>query len=127
MPRSIQQFKHRTILFDAIQADQLAHAVRVLERLPGVSAFADTEKFGIAVEYWVDEYLLSDLEMELAQRGFTMAGGIRNHILRTEIQHEEEQERDATDSRPSLCRSGGVFAHTYRPRRYDYEALPLCI
>lgn len=110
MPRSIQQLKHRSIFFDAISAEQLAGAVRVLEMLPGVSASADMRCQCIAVDYWVDEHTLSELEHLLFERGFPLSTGVRLRILRAEIQREEDEERDDMGARTALCQSGGVFA-----------------
>jgi len=125
MPRSIQQLKHRVIFFDTITVEQIAAAVRVLEQLPGVSASADVKRQCIVVDYWVDEYTLAELEQRLAERGFLLFGGVRLRILRTEIQCDEEKERDEMGARALPCRSGGVFARVYRPSHDDFgENLP---
>lgn len=127
MPRSIRQLKHRVIQFDSTTPEQLASAVLILERLPGVTAFANVANQSIGIDYWVDEYTLSELELELANRGYLLEGGIRNRILRAEIQRDEDAERDKMDIHTPACRSCGVFAQTYHQSRDDYEALPLCM
>lgn len=110
MPRSLQQLKHRSIFFGAISAEQLAAAVRVLELLPGVSVSANLRCQYIAVDYWVDEHTLSELEHLLCERSFPLSAGTRLRSLHAEIQHEEEMERDAIGARTALCHAGGVFA-----------------
>ncbi|MDR3412510.1 MAG: hypothetical protein P4L87_16490 [Formivibrio sp.] len=115
MPRSIQQLKHRRIFFNAISAERMAIAVQILEHLPGVSAAADVRQQCISVDYWVDEYTLTELEQRLSERGFPLFGGNRFRILRAEIQRDEERERDNMGARVSHCGSGGVFAQMYRP------------
>ncbi len=119
MPRSIQQLKHRTIFFDAISAEQMMGAVRVLGHLPGVSASADVRRQCIAVDYWVDEYTLSELERKLVESGFPLFCGIRLRVLRAEIQRDEESERDELGARVLPCWSGGVFAQVYCPFQDD--------
>ncbi len=113
MPRSIQQLKHRTIFFDAISAAQMESAVQLLDQLPGVLASADMQRQCIAVDYWVDEYTLSQLEKKLAASGFPLFGGIRLRVLRAEIQRDEENERDELGARVLPCWSGGIFAQSY--------------
>lgn len=124
MPRSIQQLKHRVIQFRAISALQLANAAHVLQMLPGVAAMADTGSYRIVVDYWVDEYMLSQLEFELISRGHLLDNGIRNRIMRAEIQRDEEAERDSIDLHQTSCHSCGVFAKTYAPQTIELQALP---
>lgn len=124
MPRSIQQLKHRVIQFETISAQDLTSAIRALEMLPGITALADAVHCRIVVDYWVDEYMLSQIEFELVSRGYPLENGIRNRIMRAEIQRDEEAERDSIDMPLPRCYSGGVFAKTYDPGQAELQALP---
>lgn len=110
MPRSLQQLKHRAICFESDCREVLAMAVKVLEELPGVSACVDAVHQCIAVDYWVDEYTLSDLESALSSCGFNLAGSVRARALRSAIQIEEKRERDDFPGSRVLFRSCGVLA-----------------
>lgn len=125
MPRSIQHFKHRHLHLEITHADQLNNAVRVLERLPGVTAFAAPIHDRIDVEYWVDEYELTELETHLENCGFILAAHPELRAIRERILLEEETERDTLLCQRSSCRSSGVFAKTYYPIHDHFEAMPL--
>ena len=120
MPRSIQHFKHRTIHLTHITPELLNNAVRALERLAGVAAFANHAQQSIAVEYWLDEYDYAELVIHLGNCGFTLVEDEQHHQIRLQIQGEEEREREGLCTRHE-CRSAGVFAKTYSTQRDDFE------
>lgn len=125
MPRSIQQLKHREIHLVNHTRKQIIDAARRLEKIPGVSAQPEPAQCCIAVHYWVDEYTLADLELALACSGFQLDSSNSTQVLRCQILHDEETEREALaiPLHPS-CKSCGVFAHRLAFRKDDLEALP---
>lgn len=110
MPRSLQQLKHRAICFEGDCREALTLAVKILDGFPGVSACVDAAHQCVAVDYWVDEYTLSDLEMALSSNGFNLAGSLRARALRSAIQIEEKNDRDDLPGSRTLFRSCGVLA-----------------
>ncbi|SFN93210.1 hypothetical protein SAMN05660284_02555 [Formivibrio citricus] len=125
MPRSIQQLKHREISLANHSCAQVIEAARRLEKMPGVSAQAVPEQCRLAVHYWVDEYMLADLELALACSGFQLDDSSQAKAQRGEILHDEEAEREQLDIplRPS-CKSCGVFARRFASRKDDLGSLP---
>lgn len=126
MPRSISQLKHRTIHLPGLPAERIVEAIQLLETLPGVSAWQVPASGCLTVQYWVDEYLLSDLELALAGHGFPLDTCTAAEHWRHGILQEEEREREGCGvPRQHACRASGVFAHHRRPRKDDLETLPL--
>lgn len=125
MPRSIQQLKHREIHLANLSCEQIVAAACRLEKMPGVSAQPEPAQCCIAVHYWVDEYMLADLELALACSGFQLDDSCQAKEQRCQILHDEEVEREQLDIplRPS-CKSCGVFARRFAFRKDDLGSLP---
>ncbi len=125
MPRSIEQLKHREIHLVNPSSVQITEAARRLERMAGVAANPEPEKSSLTVHYWVDEYTLADLELALACSGFQLDSSNEEKHLRCKILREEEAEREMMAIPPRLsCKSCGVFALRYSPRKDDLDSLP---
>ena len=102
----------------------MIEAVHVLEKLPGIIAMADPANSRIVVDYWIDEYMLSQIEFQLFSKGYPLQNDIRSRIQRAEIQRDEEAERDLIDLHLTVCYASGVFAKTYDRGQTQFQALP---